>query len=504
VTEHLRDDLCDLPLLDVAAKIRLGHVSPVEVTERVLARIDALGGTLNAFITVLSEQARHDAREAESEILAGHYRGPLHGIPVSIKDLFATNGTRTTAGSRVLANYIPDHDATIVERLRTAGAILIGKTNMLEIAYAAVHPDYGPTPNPWDLARISSGSSSGSAVAVAAGMGYGSIGSDTGGSIRLPAAYCGIVGLKPTYGRVSRHGGIPVSWSADHFGPMTRTAGDAAALLGAIAGVDQRDPSSGHVPVPDYVAELDRGVAGMCIGICELYLRQNVDPAVQSLVERAITTFERLGATIEEIRLPPPSEAVLALLAILMPEAAVYHLPWLREQPESYTSAVRERLELGAMAPAVSYIQGQQVRRRIIDEFLVGMKPVDLLITPTGPTAATLLAGDLITGDEADPQVLAALIHFSGPFNLTGFPAVSIPCGFTPGGLPVGMQLVAKPWQEGPLLAAAHAYEQVTDWHRRLPAALQSVSAADVLPGECDARVGKVVYRMAAPGAGAD
>jgi aspartyl-tRNA(Asn)/glutamyl-tRNA(Gln) amidotransferase subunit A len=344
----------------------------------------------------------------------------------------------------------------------------------LEFAYAAVHPDYGPTPNPWDLARSSSGSSSGSAVAVAAGMGYGSIGSDTGGSIRLPAAYCGIVGLKPTYGRVSRHGGISVSWSADHFGPMTRTAGDAAALLGAVAGEDPRDPTSGRVPVPDYVGELESGVAGKRIGISELYLRQHVDPAVQLQVDRAIATFEGLGATVAEITLPPPSEAVTALLAILMPEATVYHLPWLREQPENYSSAVRERLELGAVTPAVSYIQGQQVRRRIVDEFLAAMEPVDLLVTPTGPTAATLLEGDLITGDEADPQVLAALIHFCGPFNLTGFPAVSVPCGFTGSMLPVGMQLVAKPWQEHSLLAAAHAYEQVTSWHRQLPTVLQS------------------------------
>jgi aspartyl-tRNA(Asn)/glutamyl-tRNA(Gln) amidotransferase subunit A len=473
-TEALRLDLCDLPLLDVAEKIRTRQVSPVQVIESVLARIDTLDNTLNAFITILAEHALREAREAEREILAGRYRGPLHGVPVSIKDLFATKGIRTTAGSRVLANYVPDHDATVVERLRTAGAIIVGKTNMLEFAYAAVHHDYGPTPNPWDLARSSSGSSSGSAVAVATGMGYGSIGSDTGGSIRLPAAYCGIVGLKPTYGRVSRHGGIPVSWSADHFGPMTRTAGDAAALLGAIAGEDPRDPTSGRVSVPDYVAALSGGVAGKRIGISDLYLRHRVDSTVLALVEQAIATLEHLGATVEEITLPPPSEAVSALLAILMPEAAVYHLPWLREQPESYGSAVRERLELGTVTPAVSYIQGQQVRRRLVDEFLSAMEPVDLLVTPTGPTAATLLVGDLITGHEADPQVLAALIHFSGPFNLTGFPAVSIPCGFTTSGLPVGVQLVGKPWQEGSLLAAAHAYEQVTDWHRRLPAVVHS------------------------------
>jgi aspartyl-tRNA(Asn)/glutamyl-tRNA(Gln) amidotransferase subunit A len=472
VTDRLREDLCDLPLLDVAAKIRARQISPVDVTKSVLARIDALDATFNAFVTVLTEQALDDARDAEREILAGHYRGPLHGISVSLKDLFATEGVRTTAGSRVLADHIPDHDATVVERLRMAGAIVVGKTNMLEFAYAAVHPDYGPTRNPWDPARSSSGSSSGSAVAVATGMGYGSIGSDTGGSIRLPAAYCGIVGLKPTYGRVSRHGGIPVSWSADHFGPMTRTAGDAAALLGAIAGEDPRDPTSGRVPVPDYVAALGGGLAGKRIGVSERYLRHHVDPAVLEMVEQAIATLEGLGAAVEEISLPPPSEAVAALLAILMPEATVYHLPWLREQPESYSAAVRERLELGAITPAVSYIQGQQVRRQFIDTFLAAMEPVDLLVTPTGPTAATLLEGDLTTSDDADPQVLAALIHFCGPFNLTGLPAVSIPCGFTPGGLPVGMQLVGKPWQEGSILAAAHAYQQATDWHHRLPALL--------------------------------
>jgi aspartyl-tRNA(Asn)/glutamyl-tRNA(Gln) amidotransferase subunit A len=305
-------------------------------------------------------------------------------------------------------------------------------------------------------------------------MGYGSIGSDTGGSIRLPAAYCGIVGLKPTYGRVSRHGGIPVSWSADHFGPMTRTAGDAAALLGAIAGEDPRDPTSGRVPVPDYVAGLDGGLAGKRIGINERYLRHHVDVTVLALVEEAIATLERLGAELEDLTLPPPPEAVAALLAILMPEAAVYHLPWLREQPENYSAAVRERLELGAITPAISYIQGQQARRRFIDAFLSAMEPFDLFVTPTAPTAATLLEGDLTTGDQADPQVLAALIHFAGPFNLTGFPAVTIPCGFTPGGLPIGMQLVAKPWQQGPLLAAAHAYQQATDWHRRLPPSLHT------------------------------
>jgi aspartyl-tRNA(Asn)/glutamyl-tRNA(Gln) amidotransferase subunit A len=472
MSERLREQLADLPLVEVSAKIKARELSPVEATRAALDRIAALDGTLNAFVTVLGEQALAEAKTAEEEIATGRHRGPLHGVPVSVKDLFATAGIRTTASARVLAENVPDEDATIVRRLREAGAVIIGKTNMLEFAYAAVHPDFGPTPNPWDLRRSSSGSSSGSGVAVAAGMGYGSIGSDSGGSIRLPAAYCGIVGLKPTYGRVSRHGAVPVSWSCDHVGPMTRTVADCAVLLGAIAGEDAHDTTSARVPVPDYLAALGEDVAGKRIGIADVYLRQSVDAEVLRLVETAIAQFERLGATVVEIAPPPPSEAVPALLAILTPEATVFHLPWLRERPEDYSQAVRERLELGAITPAVSYIQAQRLRRRITDDFLAAMDAVDFMVTPSGPTAATPLEGDLITSDEADPALLAALVNFSGPFDLTGFPAVSIPCGFTAGGLPVGLQLVGKPFEEASLLASAYAYEQATDWHKRLPAAI--------------------------------
>ncbi len=472
MTEPIREHLCDLPLLEIAAKLRQREVSPIEVTQSVLDRVTELDGTLNAFVTVLTERAQEAASRAEVEIAAGSYRGPLHGVPVSVKDLFATAGIRTTASSRILANYVPDEDATVVRRLTDAGAVLIGKTNMLEFAYAAVHPDFGPTPNPWNLDRSTSGSSSGSAAATAAGMGYASIGSDTGGSIRLPAAWCGIVGLKPTYGRISRHGGIALSWSCDHFGPMTRTVSDCAAVLGAVAGEDPRDSTSGRVSVPDYLVALEDGVAGKRVGISDAYLRRSVDPEVQGLVEAAIKVLEQLGAVIEEVTLPPPSDAVAALLGILMPEATVYHLPWLRERPEDYSPAVRERLELGAITPAVSYIEAQRVRRRITDDMLGVLDRVDLIAMPTSPTPATLLDQDLVTSDEADPELLAALINFTGPFDLTGLPAVSVPCGFTAGNLPVGMQLVGRPYDEANLLAVAHAYEQANRWHQRLPAML--------------------------------
>ncbi len=477
MTNMPRTTLPDRSLLDVAGALSRKDVSPVELTREVLERIEAADPSLNAFVTVLPEPALVAARQAEADISRGDYRCPLHGIPVSVKDLFATRGIRTTAGSRVLAESVPDEDATAVERLAAAGAILVGKTNMLEFAYASAHPDFGTTKNPWDLVRSTAGSSSGSAAAVAAGMGFGSLGTDTGGSIRIPAAYCGVVGLKPTYGRVSRHGVVPVSWSCDHIGPMTRTVADAAAMLRAIAGIDPRDSTSGTVPVPDYLSELQHDVAGVRIGIADAYLHHNVDAPVRSAVQAAIVHLENLGATIVEVALPAPTEAVPALLGIITPEATEYHLTMLRERADDYSAGVRERLELGAITPAVSYIRAQRLRRQIVNQMRSAFAAVDVIAMPTAPTAAIPLDEDLSTSDGADPDLLAATINFTGPFDLTGFPALSIPCGFTPNGLPIGMQLVAAPYEEARLLAVAHAYEQSTNWHKQLPAAMAEILA---------------------------
>jgi aspartyl-tRNA(Asn)/glutamyl-tRNA(Gln) amidotransferase subunit A len=471
VSEQLRTSLADLPLLDVDAKIAAKELSPVEVTTAALDRLTAVEPELNAFVTVLADSAMAQAQMAEAEILRGDYRGPLHGIPVSAKDLFNTRGVRTSAGSRVLAEHVPDEDATVVTRLNEAGAILIGKNNMLEFAYAAVHPDYGPTKNPWALDRSTSGSSSGSGAAVAAGVGFGSLGSDTGGSIRLPAAFCGIVGLKPTYGRVSRSGGVALSWSCDHMGPMTRTVADNAAMLTAIAGADPKDSTTGNVPVPDYLAALRTDLTGVRVGLSSAY-RTPAEPSVQAAVEEAIAELQRLGATIVEIELPPPSEAVPALIGLITSEATEFHLPWLRTRPEDYSPAVRERLELGLLIPATDYLHAQRVRRQLIDRALPAFADVDVVVMPTSPTAATPLGGDLSACDEADPELLAAAINFTGPFDLLGFPALSIPCGFTPGGLPVGLQLVAAPYDEAKLYSVAHAYEQATKWIDRMPTAL--------------------------------
>jgi aspartyl-tRNA(Asn)/glutamyl-tRNA(Gln) amidotransferase subunit A len=480
MNDPVRRSLCDLPLVEVASKIERMEISPVETLDAVLQRVSQVEPQLNAFITIMDDAARREAREAEAEIRAGHYRGPLHGIPLSVKDLFATAGVRTSGGSRLFADYVPDEDATVIARLKRAGAVIFGKNNMLELAYAAVHPDYVVTRNPWDLARSTSGSSTGSAAAVAAGMSYGSLGTDNAGSVRLPASYCGIVGLKPTYGRVSRHGVLPGSWTADHVGPMTRTVADAAAMLNAIAGYDPGDPTSSHEPVPDYLDLLraDFDLRGVRIGIDDAYLRQHVDAAITPAIEAALAHFQSLGARVEHVQLPPIDDIVAALLAIVTSEIATAHLHHLREQRKAYSQPVRERLELGLMTPAFVYLQAQRLRRQVIDAMLATLDKVDFLITPTTPTAATLLDQDVTTGDEADPALLAALIYFTCPFNLTGFPAISIPCGFSVRGLPVGLQIAGRPRDEQGLLQVAHAYEQTTLWHRALPLLLTSTDAS--------------------------
>jgi aspartyl-tRNA(Asn)/glutamyl-tRNA(Gln) amidotransferase subunit A len=300
-------------------------------------------------------------------------------------------------------------------------------------------------------------------------MGFGSIGSDTGGSIRIPASFCGVVGLKPTYGRVSRYGAVPVSWSCDHMGPIGRTVGDCAALLEGIAGRDPLDVTASDAPVPRYLDGLDNGCAGLRIGISPAYLRSNVDPAVRESIEAALAQFELLGATTREVELPPSADVVAALLAIISAEAAEYHLPSIRERPEDFSPGVRERLELGLLTPAHSYIHAQRMRTHFVDRFREAVREVDILLMPTSPVPPTPIDEDLASSEEADPELLAAMINFTGPFDLTGFPAVSVPCGFTASGLPVGMQLVARQWEEQTLLSAAHAYEQSTSWHRLLP-----------------------------------
>ncbi len=458
-------DLSVLTLAEAARLIQRGELSAVALTEAYLDRIKAIEPAVNAFITVTGEEALATARGADKEIKGGTYRGPLHGIPLAVKDLFDTAGIRTTSGSKILSGYVPDADSGAVERLKAAGAVLLGKLNLHEFACGAtgVNPHYGPARNPWDTERVTGGSSSGSGASVAAGECLAALGTDTGGSIRIPASLCGITGLKPTFGRVTRRGVLPLSWSLDHVGPMARTAEDCAIVLQAVAGHDPEDPSSADEPVPDYAAALGGGARGMRIGIPRQFFFESLDPEVESAVRAAIGTLESLGAELSEVSLPHIAEAPAALSAMMLPEALAYHQRWMAERAGDYGDDVRYRLELGASYSAVQYVQAQRFREMIVSEWRDDVfGSVDLLAMPTTMITAPLIeAGDL--------QATFRLIRNTNPLNLLGVPAISLPCGFTQGGLPIGLQLAGRWWDEATVLRAAHAYQGATDWHTRRP-----------------------------------
>ncbi|HKG26354.1 MAG TPA: amidase [Thermomicrobiales bacterium] len=461
------DDLCAMTLSEAARLIERRDVSPVALTEAALDRIARCEPQLNAFITVMADDALAAARTAEAEIARGDYRGPLHGVPISLKDLLLTRGVRTTAGSRILANSVPDRDATVVRRLRDAGAVFIGKNNLLEFAYGEVHPDYGPSRNPWNTDYGTSGSSSGSGAAVAAGLGFASIGSDTGGSIRGPAAYCGIVGLKPTYGLVSRAGAFPLSWSCDHIGPMTRSVRDCALVLDAIAGYDLGDPTSLRRTLPSYAASLDRPAERPTIGIVLPEDGDGVTSDVRRVIDEAAAVVQHLGFPIVPVKLPHPEQAARALLVLIYAEASAIHLSWLRERADDYAPNTRERLELGAQLPATLYLQASRVRGVIVGAHRELFRRVDLLLLPVSPSPQYLVDAPEPepVGDEGDR--IKGGLRFTGPFNLTGQPAITVPCGATPQGLPIGVQLVARPLAEPILLHVAAELERaMTD---RLP-----------------------------------
>ena len=462
-----------MSVADLARLIATKEVSPVEIVRAHLDRIAALDGGLHAFITVTADAALDAARAAEGELAAGHSLGPLHGVPFALKDLFDTAGVRTTGGSKILADRVPTVDSTVARRLRAAGAILLGKLNMHEFAYGPEgrNDHYGTSRNPWDAVdtRVAGGSSSGSGVAVAAGLAPAALGSDTGGSIRIPASLCGITGLKPTYGRVSRAGVLPLAWSLDHVGPMTRSAQDAALVLRALAGYDAADPTTSVLPVADYTAALTGSVKGLRVGLLRAFFLEAAAPEVRQAVEAAARALEGLGAQVDEVQLEHVASVAAASMAIVSAEALAYHAEWVRTRPGDYQPDVLDRLRTGAFVSGVHYVRGQQARalfRAAVDEALAKR---DVLLAPATPIVATRVGETEAVLGDGKTDVRSSLIRLTRPFNFSGHPACALPCGFTDGGLPIGVQIVGRPFDEATVLRAADAYQRITDWHTRRP-----------------------------------
>ena len=456
---------------ELSGLIRDGQVSPLDVVEACLARIEETEPTLNSFITLLPEQARAAARRAEQEIGRGNYRGPLHGIPVGLKDLFNTAGVRTTSGTRIYDTYAPAEDCTVAARFSQAGAILLGKLNMHPLAFGPTgeNGDYGHMHNPWNPERITGGSSGGSGSAASAGQCHITMGSDTGGSVRIPAALCGIVGLKPTYGRVSRAGLTPLSWCLDHPGPMVRTVEDAALTMNVIAGHDPRDAATANVPVPDYTAALTGDVRGLRIGVVKEYFETELDSGVADLVQRAIAELGELGAEIVEVSLPLYEYAQPISNAILSAEATAAHRDVLLSDGDKLYPQVRDRLEEGLSISAAEYLRAQQARQVFCAQVDDLLREVDLLAGPVEPvTAPAILERRIDVGGESLPAV-PLLTKYTRVYNITGSPAISVPCGFADDGLPVGLHLAGRNFDELTVLRAAHAYQQANDWHTRRP-----------------------------------
>jgi aspartyl-tRNA(Asn)/glutamyl-tRNA(Gln) amidotransferase subunit A len=462
-------------MADLGRMIATKQVSPVEVVRAHLDRIAALDPTLRAFITVCADAALEAARAAEAELMSGRAVGPLHGVPWAPKDLYSTKGVRTTGGSKILADSVPGADATVVARLARAGAILLGKLNMHEFAYGpeGINAHYGDTRNPWsaDAHRIAGGSSSGSGAAVAAGLAPGSLGSDTGGSIRIPASLCGITGLKPTYGRVSRAGVLPLAWSMDHVGPMTRSARDCALMLGAIAGYDPADATTSVLPVPDYSAALTGDVKGVRVGVLRAHFTDGAAPDVRAAVDQAAKELERAGAVVDAVNLTQVTHVATASAAIVASEALAYHTAWMRTRAHDYQPDVRERLRLGAFVTGAHYVRSQQIRALVTREVDEALARRDVLLAPATPLAAPVLGERQTTLGDGPSDVRAALLSCTRPFNFSGHPACAAPCGFTAGGLPIGLQVVGRPFDEATVLRVVDAYQRITDWHNRRPAA---------------------------------
>jgi aspartyl-tRNA(Asn)/glutamyl-tRNA(Gln) amidotransferase subunit A len=447
---------------DLAPLLQRREISPVEVTKSVMDRVKKLNDSINAYIDInKEEQVINSAKQAEKEIMKGSYRGALHGIPLALKDILYFKGEKVTMGSKIHQNFIPDFDATVVAKLKEAGALFTGKLNMHEYAYGGTtnNPHFGPCRNPWNLDRIPGGSSGGSGAAVAADMTIASLGTDTAGSIRIPASICGIVGLKPTHGLVSKFGCFPLSWSLDHIGPMAKTVGDAAILLQAITGYDENDATSVKTSSANYVKSLTGDIKGKVIGIEEDFFFRMIDKEVDSLVREGIRKLEELGAKIELVKIPSLQYSEFAEYMTFMAESALIHRNNLMERPEDFGEDVRKSLLMANIPSANDYLQAQQIRRRLSKEFSMMFEQVDVLIAPTLPVIASVIGEEsvLINGQEC--SLTDTLIRLTSPANLVGIPSISIPAGFSKG-LPVGMQIMGPAFSEELILNFAYAFEQ--------------------------------------------
>jgi aspartyl-tRNA(Asn)/glutamyl-tRNA(Gln) amidotransferase subunit A len=463
-------DLASLSVARAARALRAKELSPLELADAYLRRIAQLNPRVNAYITVTEERAREDARRATDELAAGRARGPLHGIPIAHKDLYETAGIRTTGGAKIHAQHVPSADCTVARRLRDAGTVLLGKLNTHEYAYGVTtnNPHFGATRNPWDLARIPAGSSGGSGAAIAAGLATATTGTDTGGSIRMPASLCGVVGLKPTYGRVSKAGVLPLSYAFDHAGPITRTVEDAALLLNAMAGYDPADATTLRVPVEDAGAQLGAGVRGLRVGVPRAWFFERLDGEVAAAVECALGELARLGAEVRDVALPGVGDALAGIFAFVLAEAQAIHAESLRTRPQDFGADVLALLR--SPTPDTAALMSSLRARDSLTAAMRGLlESVDVLVTPTTPIAAPRIGEDAVRVAGADEPLLAVMIRNTAPFNATRLPTLSLPCGFTRAGLPIGLQVAGRPFDEATVLRAGHAYEQATEWHLRTP-----------------------------------
>ena len=469
----------DIPFLSatqLASLIEARQVSPEEALHAYLDRIEQVNPKVNAYITVCADEAMQEARQAGQEIQQGRYRGPLHGVPVAVKDQVHTTGILTTDASKIRADFIPTEDATVVAKLKEAGAVIIGKTNMSEFAIGDSFSSFkGPARNPWDLSRDPGTSSTGSGAATAARLCATSLGEDTGGSIRCPAPLCGLVGLRPTWGRVSRFGADGACWSIDTIGPISRTVEDCAATIGAIAGYDPKDPYTRQVPVPDYRQALTGDIKGLKVGLVQEYLdpdKSGVDPRVRDAVIAAAGVLSELGAEVRDVSLPLSVNCGVAIRTITHVERVSLHPEWLRERPQDYHHNTRVSFSTANLIPAPVYYKAQKVRAMVRREVLGALEEVDVLIQPTSAAPAGVMSMD---GTVASKEQAKQALHrggYTGPYSLTGTTAMSILCGFSSegdGGLPLALQIAGRPFDEATVLRVGHAYEQATPWHNRLP-----------------------------------